>query len=135
VDSFDNISVVVPNAEFANQRIVNWSHSDRIIRTNLSVGVAYGSDTELVKKTLLAVAESHPKVLKQRAPSVIFEGFGDSSLNFKLFVWIDEPESRLAILSDLYFTVDRQFRELKIEIPFPQRDLHIRSSAVSAMKP
>jgi len=127
VDTFDNISVVVPNLEFTNQRIINWSHSDKIIRTNLAVGVAYGSDTQLVRNTLLEVAGDHAKVLKKPEPSVIFEAFGDSSLNFKLFVWINEPENKMGVLSDLHFAVDQKFREKNIQIPFPQQDVHLKS--------
>lgn len=131
VDTFDNISVVVPNSEFMSQRIVNWSHSDRIIRVQVPVGVAYGSDIDLVKKILLDVSVKHQKVLKRPAPSVWFEEFGDSSLNFKLFVWTREPENRFGLRSDLNAMIDSEFRKHHVTIPFPQRDLHFKTSNIS----
>lgn len=130
VDTFDNISVIVPNAEFMNQQVVNWSYSDKITRVKISVGVAYGSDTELVKESLLEVAKTHGKVLHNPEPYVWFEEFGDSSLNFRLFVWTNEPQSRFTLKSDLHYMIDKIFRERGITIAFPQRDIHFKSSNV-----
>lgn len=130
IDTFDNISVVVPNSEFMSQRVVNWSHSDRVIRVPVPVGVAYGSDVDLVKKILLAVAEKHNKVLKRPAPSVLFSEFGDSSLNFILHAWTREPENRFGLRSDLNAMIDSEFRKHNITIPFPQRDLHFKSTDI-----
>ena len=131
VDTFDNISVVVPNSEFMTQQVVNWSYSDKLTRIKLPVGVAYGSDTGLVRESLLEVAGEHPGVLKRPEPYVWFEGFGESSLNFCLFVWTNEPHNRLSIKSDINFMIDNKFREKKITIPFPQRDLHLKSGDIS----
>jgi len=128
VETFDNISVVVPNSEFVTQRIVNWSYSDRVIRMVINVGVAYGSDTQLVKKSLLEAAEKNTRVLTHPAPMVWFEAFGESSLNFKLLAWTNETDNRKTIMSEIHFDIDRIFRERKITIPFPQRDLHLRTS-------
>ena len=130
VDTFDNISVIVPNADFMNQKVINWSYSDKITRVKISVGVVYGSDTELVKDSLMEAAKSHGRVLLNPEPYVWFENFGDSSLNFKLHIWTDEPENRFTLKSDLHYMIDKVFRERKITIAFPQRDVHFKSSDV-----
>lgn len=130
VDTFDNISVIVPNAEFMNQQVVNWSYSDKITRVKISVGVAYGSNTELVKESLIEVAKTHGKVLHNPEPYVWFEEFGDSSLNFRLFVWTNEPQNRFGLKSDLHYMIDKIFRERGITIAFPQRDIHFKTSNV-----
>ncbi len=131
VDTFDNISVIVPNSEFMTQRVVNWSYSDKITRVHVKVGVAYGSDVELVKACLLEVADKHLKVLRRPESYVWFEEFGDSSLNFKLYFWTNEPNNRFTIKSELHFSINRIFKEKGITIAFPQRDIHFRSSGVS----
>ena len=125
VDTFDNISVIVPNAEFMNQKIINWSYSDKVTRVKISVGVAYGSDTELVRDSLMEAAKSHGRVLRNPEPYVWFEEFGDSSLNFKLHIWTNEPQNRFGLKSDLHYMIDKIFRERKITIAFPQRDIHL----------
>jgi len=130
VDTFDNISVIVPNAEFMSQQVINWSYSDKITRLKLSVGVAYGTDPELAKNTLLAAAKNNPDVLKRPEPYVWFTSFGDSSLNFELYVWTDDPNKRFTIKSHINFEINRLFKEKDIKIPFPQRDLHFKSSDV-----
>ena len=131
VDTFDNISVIVPNSDFINQKVINWSYSDKVTRVKLSVGVAYGSDTELVRASLLEMAKSHGKVLRKPEPYVWFEEFGDSSLLFKLFIWTNDPENRFTLKSDLHYMIDKIFRERKITIAFPQTDIHFKSSDVS----
>ena len=130
VDTFDNISVIVPNAEFMNQQVVNWSYSDRITRLKLPVGVAYGTDPELVKTTLLEAAKSHPEVLRRPESYVWFTEFGDSSLNFELYIWTNDPNNRFTIKSQINFEINRLFKEKGIKIPFPQRDVHFKSSDV-----
>ena len=127
VKTFDRKTVVVPNSKFLESNVVNWVHGgDMLLRSKVVVGVAYGSDTELVKDCLLKVMDSHPDVEKEPAPVVRFAEFGNSSLNFELYFWAHIFKRWMAI-SDLNFAIDRIFRENKIEIPFPQRDLHIRS--------
>ena len=123
----DNISIIIPNSDFVAQRVTNWSHGDPRVRLTINVGVAYGSDTDLVRRTLLDVAERHGKVLKKPSPEVHFVSFGESSLDFSLLVWIDEQHPRFRIASDLHFAIDKAFRRMHIEIAFPQRDLHVRS--------
>jgi small-conductance mechanosensitive channel len=127
----DNISIIVPNSEFISSRVINWSHSDRMVRLQVPVGVAYKSDAEFVKGLLINVAAEHPGVLKDPKPDVIFEEFGDSSLNFVLRVWTSEYITRPPSLrSDLNFRIKKMFSENGVEIPFPQRDLHVRSGVL-----
>lgn len=128
IRTIDNIAIIVPNSEFITSQVTNWSHRDPKIRTHVKVGVAYGSDVPLVIESLLKVAQEHPEVLEKPAPKVWFKEFGDSSLNFELLAWIPGPKKRPVIISDLNKGIDEIFRKNKIQIPFPQRDLHIVSS-------
>ncbi|MDY7012256.1 MAG: mechanosensitive ion channel [Cyanobacteriota bacterium] len=125
--TLDRIAVIVPNSRFLESEVINWSHRSPVSRLKLPVGVAYGSHLEKVKNTLLEAAREHPEVLSQPSPLVFFKRFGDSSLDFELLVWIADPPKQFRIKSDLYFLIDGLFRDRDIEIPFPQRDLHIRS--------
>jgi small-conductance mechanosensitive channel len=123
----DNISVIVPNSEFISSTVVNWSHTDRNVRFNIPVGVAYKEDPEKVRDILLEIAGKEEGVLKKPVPDVLFDEFGDSSLNFNLRVWTDTYTTTPGILkSRLYFEIFKKFKEQNIEIPFPQRDLHIK---------
>jgi len=125
----DNITLIVPNSSFIEGTVTNWSVSDPKIRINVPVGVAYGSDTELVKRLLLEVAENHPDVLKDPKPDVLFREFADSSLNFDLRIWILNPMGRFKTISDINYAVDAAFRKHNITIPFPQRDVHFYREA------
>jgi len=128
----DNISIVIPNSDFITNRVINWSLTDRNIRIHVPVGVSYSSDVEKVKQVLLEVADEHPGVLRKPDPAVLFKEFGDSSLNFELLVWTSEYMTRPSILrSELNFIIRRKFNEQNIEIPFPQRDLHVRSGLLN----
>jgi potassium efflux system protein len=129
VQTFDNSEIVVPNNDLVANQVTNWTLSDRMSRINLPVGVAYGSDVSLVMETLRACAEENPLVLRSPSPQVQFTGFGESSLDFRLLAWVADVDSRLHAQTQILQEVDRRFRELKIEIPFPQRDVHIRSAA------
>jgi small-conductance mechanosensitive channel len=120
----DNITLIVPNSRFIEETVINWSVGDLKVRMTISVGVAYGSDTELVTKLLLKTAEDHPEVLSTPKPDVLFKEFGDSSLDFELRVWIPNPMIRFKVTSDLNYAIDAAFRENNVEIPFPQRDVH-----------
>ena len=125
----DNISIIVPNSQFVNQTVVNWSHGDPRIRVHVPVGVAYGSDIELVTQTLLDVAREAKGVLTFPDAEVRFLEFGDSSLNFELLVWSDEPPNYHRLRSQLNYAIDKAFRAHDIEIPFPQRDVHLKTPA------
>ncbi len=123
----DNIMVIVPNSEFINSRVVNWTHIDPRVRLRINVGVSYRSDPHLVEKLLLEIAEGNPSVLKNPVPTVVFKEFGESSLNFELRVWADDMAHRPGTLeSQLNFAIWDKFKEHGIEIPFPQRDLHVK---------
>jgi small-conductance mechanosensitive channel len=127
----DNIAIIIPNSEFTSSQVINWSYMNREVRFNFPVGVSYGSDPALVRKTLLEVAADHPGVLKDRNADVLLEEFGDSSLNFILRVWTRDYATTPGVLrSELNYAICRKFKEHGIEIPFPQRDLHIRSGVV-----
>ncbi|MGD1890648.1 MAG: mechanosensitive ion channel family protein [Cyclobacteriaceae bacterium] len=124
----DNISIIVPNSEFISSQVINWSHNDRLVRFRFPVGVSYQEDPEKVKRLLMEVMENQPGILDQPPPDVWFDEFGDNSLNFNLIVWTSQYVQRpKSLKSQLYFSVFKKFSEHGIEIPFPQRDLHIRS--------
>jgi small-conductance mechanosensitive channel len=128
-DTKEHMIVLVPNNMLANNKIVNLSEPDEKMRLFVDIGVAYGSDTEKVKKILLDIAAKHPRILKQPAafaPEVRFREFGDSSLNFQLVAWIDDIEERFRIRTDVNYEIDRMFRKEGVTIPFPQRDVHIK---------
>jgi small-conductance mechanosensitive channel len=128
----DNITIIVPNSNFITNPVTNWSYGDPKVRLRLPVGVACGSDVEKLRRVLLEVAADNPAVLKEPAASVRFLEFGDSSLNFELAVWtIDMAHRPTRFRSDLYFAIERKFRENNIEVPFPQRDLHLRSGKIT----
>jgi len=136
VVSNDNIAIIVPNSEFVTSSVINWSYTDRDVRFNIPVGVSYSSEPQEVKKLLLEVAAEHGGVLKQPQPDVLFDSFGDSSLNFVLRVWTRDYTSRPGVIrSDLNYAISKKFKERGVEIPFPQRDLHLRSSEVNFAAP
>jgi potassium efflux system protein len=129
IQTFDRADVIVPNSELISNQVTNWMLRDTYGRARIPVGVAYGSDTELVEKILVDVANNHPDVITDGSspePKVIFRGFGDSSLDFELRCHVRNVDRRLTIVSDINFAIDKAFRENHIEIPFPQRDLHVR---------
>ncbi|MBS4060503.1 MAG: mechanosensitive ion channel family protein [Bacteroidetes bacterium] len=124
----DNIAVIVPNSDLVNSRVINWSHLNRNVRLNFPVGVSYKENPEIIKKLLIEVADSNPGVLKEPKPDVLFDSFGDSSLDFKLRVWTaDYSDTPMVLKSQLYYAIFKKFKEHNIEIPFPQRDLHLKS--------
>ncbi len=127
----DNITTIVPNQKFIDSPVTNWTDGDKRVRFRLPVGVAYGSDVELVRQKLIEAGEEDPHTLDDPAPSVFFVEFGDSSLNFELVAWSNEMSHRPArYRSDLNFAIHRKLQEAGIEIPFPQRDLNIRSGVL-----
>lgn len=128
IRTLDNVSIIVPNNRFVDGQVVNWSRGDARVRIHVPVGVAYGSDVPRVVETLLAVARAHPEVLAEPSPTVQFRRFGDSSLDFELLPWIAKPERQNSILSELNVAVAVAFRAAGIQIPFPQRDVHIRTA-------
>lgn len=127
VETYDNAEIVVPNADLITNQVTNWTLAERRRRLKLPVGVAYGSDVALVMQTLMECAEDHVMVMSNPKPAVIFFGFGDSALDFELRVWIADFDSRRLVQSEINQDIDQRFRDLGIEIPFPQQDLHLRS--------
>ena len=123
----DGIQIIVPNSELVSSRVVNRSAPTPRARARITIGVAYGCDTELVRTTLQRVAAADPRVLKDPATKVYFREFGDNALMFELAIWMDAPEQESTITSDLRFAIDKAFRTARIEIAYPQRDLNIRS--------
>jgi len=122
----DNVLVIVPNSQLVNDRVINWSHVEELTRFHVDVGVAYGSDIELVTKVLKDCANAHPLILPAPPSFVRFVSFGDSSLDFQLFFWTNEAFIVENTKSDLRYKIDRAFRENGIQIPFPQRDVYIK---------
>jgi len=124
----DNIAVIVPNSDFINNRVINWSHNNKEVRLNFPVGVSYNEDPEKIRKLLTEVVNENHGVLSSPEPYIRFEGFGDSSLNFDVLVWTSEYIDRPKILrSELYYEIFAKFKEHNIEIPFPQQDIHLKS--------
>lgn len=124
----ENVVIIIPNSEFISTRVTNWTANDRQVRFSLELGVSYSCRPAEVRELLMKVAVAHPDVLDDPPPEVIFIGFGDSSLDFELRVWtIRQVQTSQRLKSDLYFAVFEAFAEHGIEIPFPQRDLHVRS--------
>ncbi len=124
----ENVVMIVPNSEFIEGRVTNWTANDRSVRINVPFGVSYGSDPEHVRTVVLRVAQEHPDVLDDPPWDVIFIAFGDSSLDFELRIWTSRQVTTPKIIaSDIYFKLFAAFKKEGIEIPYPQRDLHLRS--------
>lgn len=123
--TIDNRVLVIPNHKFLTHSLYNWTQNGKSTVEAVNIGVAYGSDVEKVKQLLIEVAKEHPKVLKSKYCDVLFMDFGESALQFRLIFTINNSFSHLKIKSDLRFEIDKKFREHKIQIPFPQRDIHL----------
>lgn len=128
ITTLELADLIVPNAELISQQVVNYMLHDVRYRISVKVGIAYGSDTELAKNILLSIAKTHPNVINDRKeiePILYFRTFGESSLNFELFCVVQDVNMRAQVISDLHFSIEKAFKEKGIEIPFPQRDIHI----------
>ena len=131
VETVDGDLVVMPNSKIAGNSVMNFSQGLTSTRISVSVGVAYGSDGELVRQLLLEAMTAQPQIVKSPSPQVIFSEFGDSALNFEVRGWVHSPWNRMMIKSDIRFRIDNVFRTNKIKIPFPQRELYISNTAQS----
>jgi small-conductance mechanosensitive channel len=131
----DGVSIIMPNSELVSTQVTNLTQPTIEYRSRVRVGVAYGSDTSLVRNTLLEIAASHPKILAEPAPNVQFVDFGQSSLDFELLFWVDDPLAERITQSDLRFSIEAAFREKGVQIPFPQRDVHLRSAGPGLLAP
>lgn len=123
--TIDNKVLVIPNHKYLTSILYNWTENGTITRERIKVGVAYGSDVELIKKLLIEAAENHPSVLKRPKPLVLFTDFGESSLDFILIFTLNNSFEAMVPKSDLRFAVNQLFKEHNITIPFPQRDVHL----------
>ena len=126
IRTFRRSSVIIPNSELLSSALVNWTHKDAMARVDVAVGVSYHSDVERVRETLLEIAAAHPEVAQWPEPFVLFTAFGDSALDFELRCFVPQAGEVFRIATELRFEIVRQFRERGIEIPFPQRDVHLR---------
>jgi small-conductance mechanosensitive channel len=127
VTTFEGAEVIVPNGQLVSNEVINWTLSDQNRRLELSVGVAYNSDPELVHRLLSEILNNHAELVRDPEPLVFFDKLGESSLNFTLLFWINDYIQARRIKSEILFSVFRVLKENKIEIPFPQRDLHVKS--------
>lgn len=128
IETFQRQSIIVPNSELINSPVGNWTHRNRLGRSDVPVGVSYDADPRRVLELLEEIGRAHPLVLSEPAPFVAFMGFGDSSLDFELRVFLADVLSGITVRTDLRVEIYERFKKEGIEIPFPQRDLHIKSS-------
>ncbi len=133
IRTLDQVSIIVPNAHFTEKEVVNWSHGNPVARIHLPVGVAYGSNLATVQIALLEAVKDHPDVLAYPQPQINFQGFGESSLDFDILVWLSDPRLQYRIKSDLYYRIEASMQQYDIEIPCPQRDLHVRSQQLDQL--
>ena len=127
ITDWDRQEFVVPNKNLITGTLLNWTLTAAINRIAVPVGVAYGTDTEKAREIMLGVANKHPHTLKEPAPMALFEGFGDSSLNLRLLAFLPNLQNRLSTITELHAEIDREFAAAGIQIPFPQRDIHVRN--------
>ncbi len=123
--TIDNKVLVIPNHLYLENSLYNWTQNGTLTRENVVVGVAYGSDVQLVRKLLLQAASTHPSVISEPETTVVFTDFGESSLDFKVVFTLEDSFKAQFPKSDIRFEIDRLFRENNITIPFPQRDVHV----------
>ncbi len=128
IETPDNIAIIVPNSKLLENEVINYSYGDPRLRLKIPVGIAYGSDTRKASELLVSVALKNRRILNHPEPKTWFREFGDSSLNFVLLCWIANAAEKYDIISELNHAIDESFRENGIEIPFPQRDIHLRSA-------
>ncbi|MFM8333693.1 MAG: mechanosensitive ion channel domain-containing protein [Candidatus Methylumidiphilus sp.] len=124
--NWDNKEIIVPNKSLITEQLTNWSLTSKVIRVVVPIGVAYGSDTDLVHRLLAQAADEHPLVLAKPERGVFFRAFGASSLDFELRCFVASPSLSLSVTHDLNMRIDKLFREQGVEIAFPQVDVHIR---------
>jgi small-conductance mechanosensitive channel len=127
VRTYDNVDITVPNETLFTTAVTNYTQSSRVVRIVMMIGVSYNSDPKQVMSLMLDAARDHGLVLNDPEPCVFFNEFGDSSLIFRMHVWVSDPNYLLSVPSDLRMMIWKRLKEHDIEIPFPQRDLHIRS--------
>lgn len=127
IETRDRVVLIIPNSKFISDRLINWSHMEKKTRFHVNVGVAYGSNVDKVTGILHEAADEHPKVARDPKPVVMFSDFGESSLNFKLHFWTYDTFWVEIIKSDLRYSINKKFIDNSVTIPFPQRDVHIKT--------
>ncbi len=128
IETFEGREIMVPNEDFITNRVTNWTFSNSRGRIDIMIGVAYGTDLEEARNLILQASTEHPRCSQKTPPEVFLENFGDSSINFSLYFWVDDIiEGRKRPRSDVLFSIWRKFKEHDIQIPYPQRDLHIKN--------
>ena len=128
ITNWDRQELVVPNKEFITGRILNWTLSNTVNRIVITVGVAYGSDTDQARNLLLDVANKHSLIMKEPGPMATFEGFDDSTLRLVLRCYLPNLDNRLSVITELHTAIDQAYKDAGIEISFPQQDVHVRTS-------
>jgi potassium efflux system protein len=128
IQSGDNQTVIIPNKEFIARMVTNWTLGNTHVRLGLSVGVAYGSNMDLVQRLLTETVSSHPRVLTTPPPTIFLRAFGDHALQWEISCFVPRPQDRTATAHDLLLQIDQVFRQHAIAIPFPQQDVHLRSA-------
>ena len=124
----DQVAIIVPNADLVQNQVMNWSHGHPVSRFHLPLCVAYGSPIAQVHAAAIEAVQAHPEVLRYPKPRLRFLAFGDSALNFDLLAWTRDPLRQIDIKSDVHYLIEANFRRYQIEIPFPQRDINIRTT-------
>ncbi len=135
IETFQRASVIIPNADIISSSVTNWTHKDRYGRVEVPIGVAYGTDTKKVEQTLLEVARNHDRVMRYPGPFVVFKDFGASSLDFELRAYTNDVLWKVIIASDMRHTINERFAEEGIEIPFPQRVVHMAPPVMESKPP
>jgi small-conductance mechanosensitive channel len=132
IETFDGAEVIVPNSDFISKTVTNWTKSNRRRRAEIEVGVAYGTDPQMVLDILNRSAQAHEEVMKDPEPFAVFVGFGDSSLNFRLYVWLTDLSEVIRTPGHIRQQILNELNAAGIEIPFPQRDVRVTMSPASA---
>jgi small-conductance mechanosensitive channel len=127
IETYDGAEIIVPNGNLISNQVINWTLSNKRRRIEILAGVAYGSDPDRVQQIFMKILEEHPEVVDEPNPSVLFNNLGDSALEFRLLFWTAHFDEWVRIRSEIIFLIYKRLKEEGIQIPFPQRDLHIRS--------
>lgn len=130
VENRDAFNLILPNSKIVTDQVINWSHNFKWSRFKIGVGVTYGSDVDLVMKLLADCVEKHPKVMTDRKPFARLVDFGDSALNFEVFFWSEDLFGVEQVKGDIRIAIVKAFKEHQVVIPFPQRDLHLKTSDI-----
>ncbi len=131
----DGIEHLIPNENLITTEVINWSYSEDLVRLKVPVGVAYGSDLEKARELMLAAAADTRRILKDPKPGFLLTGFGDNAINLEVRVWINDPQNGIAaVKSDVLWGIWQRFRDHDIEIPYPQRDVHLKSIPDSLLR-